>query len=303
MNNNYPTKTDSAPLSIVVVCHKHDFFFTKICIASIRYYYPNITIYLVKDLVNGQFSTTCLERYLHVNVLHLGVQKFGYTSAKLFLIASKKLAGKKLLVLDSDMVFIGDVLEKLMPYLDKYDFIVSPDLQTKPGTKNFTPLYYDTEWVRLIFPNLRHQKFAFNGGHIVITPGLISSSDFMPYFNHKKYPFWNTQYSKQLPLRDQSLLNILLPLYAQQKRITLHQIYFSKWSEGAFVRHTLTVEDVIHGKYHYVIHWAGSKRDADVRDMTRGDILNMFQKYYYSKIPFGLPYLFFKRVLYKIKHI
>lgn len=87
MNNKYPP--------IYIICHKLDFFLTKIAVASIRYYYPNVEINLIKDELNGDFSTRDLEKYFNVNIIYIEKRKFGWTSAKVFLLLSKKLKGQK----------------------------------------------------------------------------------------------------------------------------------------------------------------------------------------------------------------
>ena len=55
-------------ISIVVFCNAKDYFLTKICVASIRHFYPDIEILLVKDELNGKFSTRILERNFKVKV-------------------------------------------------------------------------------------------------------------------------------------------------------------------------------------------------------------------------------------------
>lgn len=49
-------------ITIVVFCNKLDFFLTRICVTSIRYFYPSIRILLVKDEIHGRFSTSLFER-------------------------------------------------------------------------------------------------------------------------------------------------------------------------------------------------------------------------------------------------
>jgi hypothetical protein len=60
-------------LTIVVCCNKKDFFFARICIASIRYYYPDINIELIKDPGNGKFNSGELEKYFNVIDVELNV--------------------------------------------------------------------------------------------------------------------------------------------------------------------------------------------------------------------------------------
>ncbi len=63
MNNKYPP--------IYIICHKLDFFLTKIAVASIRYYYPDVEINLIKDELNGDFATKDLEKYFKVKIVQL----------------------------------------------------------------------------------------------------------------------------------------------------------------------------------------------------------------------------------------
>ncbi|WP_394771887.1 hypothetical protein [Mucilaginibacter sp.] len=64
-------------LTVVVCCNRKDVFLARICIASIRYYYPDIDIELVKDSGNGTFNTYELEKYFGVKVVDLGIKKLG----------------------------------------------------------------------------------------------------------------------------------------------------------------------------------------------------------------------------------
>ena len=46
---------------IVVITYKTLYFFTRICIASVRYFYPDADIYIIKDNLAGEFNTAELE--------------------------------------------------------------------------------------------------------------------------------------------------------------------------------------------------------------------------------------------------
>jgi hypothetical protein len=275
-------------LSIVIICYKHDYFFTKVCVASIRYYYPNIEIFLVKDLIAGKFSTKKLETSFNVKKLDLGKQKYGWTSAKVFFLLSTKMRKKKYLVLDSDIVFVGPVLLKLRKKLNEADFIVSPEYHNKPGGKSFNFLYYDLKWAKKKFLNFDYPGFAFNTGATVVTPGLIKIKNLLPYFLPTKYPFWNPKFKQRLCSKDQSLLNIIFPYYDKQKNIKLRLASFMWWSESKIVRKKITLNEVKKGKNPYLIHWAGYNKDVGLLNLTRSDILSFFLKHYYSKLSFGL---------------
>ena len=48
---------------VYVSGYAKDLHLVRICIASIRYWYPDITIYLLKDTSQGDFDTEELERF------------------------------------------------------------------------------------------------------------------------------------------------------------------------------------------------------------------------------------------------
>ena len=75
---------------IVIVCHKGILWLTQICIASIRYWYPDRDIYIVKDLYGGNFDTSELERYWNVKELVIEDKKYGSSLSKLGLYVLKE---------------------------------------------------------------------------------------------------------------------------------------------------------------------------------------------------------------------
>ena len=118
-------------LTIVVCCNKRDFFFAKICIASIRYYYPEIAIELVKDAGNGNFDTKDMENVFNVKLIDLGIKKLGWSGAKFhYLYQMPK--GKKVLLLDADIVFTGPFLERMKELYMNNDYVVSAEFNQNP---------------------------------------------------------------------------------------------------------------------------------------------------------------------------
>lgn len=280
-------------VSVVVFCHRDDYVLAKVCIASIRYYYPSVEIFLVKDRIHGDFSIHNLCKHLNVKELCLGHKKYGWTTAKLLVHFSSQLRGKRCLVLDSDTAFIGFVLDKIKTCHQQADFIVSPDYYNKPGGRVFDFLYYDVDWVRKYLVDFEYPGFAFNTGCIVITPGLVSEKDLAPFFCTDRYPFWKEKHISHFPSRDQSLLNIVLPFLCLKKKIRLKCWNFMYWSEYKMVKERITLNEIKEGKRPRVIHWAGARQDLLI-NMTRSDILMFFLKYYYSQLPWGgLKYRFY----------
>lgn len=288
-------------LPIYIICHKNDFFLTKILISSIRYYYPETEINLIKDLLHGQFSTITLEKYFRVNTVKLKKDYFGWTSAKIFLLLSKLSRDKKFLLLDSDTVFIGKVLDKISPFVENYDFIVSPEYKDQPGSNNFSHTYYDFDWFNKRYPTLKFPGYTFNTGNIVITTGVLNKSDVVKYFDQSRFPYWTSLGIQVLPTLDQSLLNVLLPIKKSLGLIKIKRVIFMWWYREEEVK-KLTLDEVKIGKYPVIIHWAGDVKHPYLLSKKRADILLYFQKKYYENIPFGKIKFYSHFVVERIKH-
>jgi lipopolysaccharide biosynthesis glycosyltransferase len=280
---------------IVIPCHKNDIFLTRICVASIRYYYPDIPIYLVKDNIDGSFFTKDIEWFWNVGLINLGYKKYGWTTSKLFLLVSKKLKGEKIFVLDSDTVFIGRVLDLVIKNINNYEFIISPEYVTKPGKNDFTKNIYDYKWFKKIYPNLHFPGYTFNSGNILITPGVITKKDVGKFVDFSKYPFWRDS-EMHFHTRDQSILNALFSVKSIAKRFRILKIVYMLWSKDKFVQ-KISLDEVKSGKYSKLIHWAGEKRNPVFNGVSRKDILTFFQNVYFSKIPFGWMYSKYLRLL------
>src|SRR4051794_22125653 len=98
-------------LTLVICCNRADYFFARLCIASIRYYYPDIAVELVKDPGNGSFCTSEVEKHFGVSIIDFNVEKIGWGAAKL-LYLYKFTSKKKVVFLDADIVFIGPFLQR-----------------------------------------------------------------------------------------------------------------------------------------------------------------------------------------------
>ena len=62
---------------ICIACYRHDVELTRLCVASIRYWYPDIPIWLVKDQKYGPFSTREIEKVWRVGVFASDSKHFG----------------------------------------------------------------------------------------------------------------------------------------------------------------------------------------------------------------------------------
>jgi lipopolysaccharide biosynthesis glycosyltransferase len=289
-------------LKVVIVTYKDIYYFTRLCVASIRYYYPDVEVFLIKDLIGGDFSTTDLQKYLKVKIMDLGINIFGNPSSKIRLLLSKQFADNKYLALDSDIVLVGRLLDTLDLMAKRYDFVVSSEHYAKPGDQTFEKLYYRLEDVVKEYPDFKFPGYDFNGGQIVITPGLIQSREIRKYISFSKFPYW-TKYSfnKLAPCFDQPLLNIILVIKHIRKELRLGHRNFmicGGFPEAA----KLKLEDVKSGKLAKLIHWAGTKKTDCLYSLHRSDILFFFAEIYYSYLPMGKHRYNFFRIVQRMKY-
>src|SRR5262245_14757095 len=114
---------------VYVLCCAADLWLAKLCVASIRYWYPQHPITLLKDLTCGAFETGDLEHHWNVDRLVLPNSQCGAGFAKIELLLRP--AKERFLILDADTIICGKVLELLES--SSGDFIVSKRTEKNPG--------------------------------------------------------------------------------------------------------------------------------------------------------------------------
>src|SRR5690242_19280319 len=90
---------------IVISCYPLDLELTRICVASVRFWYPHIPIWLLKDRRYGDFDTREIERYWNAQVYPSRQKIQGWGFGKLEVMS--ELPKRRLLFLDSDIVLVG----------------------------------------------------------------------------------------------------------------------------------------------------------------------------------------------------
>ena len=284
-NEIKPGIQETSNFCIIIFCHKKDFFLAEILVASIRYFYPIVEIYLCKDLLNGSFQTKEMEKFWEVKVLDLGITKFGWSAAKMHFYLSNKLKGKKALLLDSDIVFTGRVLDRLIPLAMEHDVVVSPEYHHGNESEWLKKQYYDLDIVQKMHPDFRLPGYYFNCGQLIARSELFTDDEVQGVFDKNNFPFWTNR--KDFPLVDQAVLNYLLPYKQQKNEIKIAKDEYYIWIDTDLARQ-MDFNEVIKGeKYPYMLHWAGNERIPYIYGMFRSDILVYFQKLYFKKIPYG----------------
>lgn len=270
---------------IVIVCNKRDFFLTRICVSSIRYFYPNIDIYIIKDFLNGRFDSTELEKVMNVQVLDLGIKKYGWAAAKMHLLLTNVFANEKVLLLDSDIVFAGRFLEMLNEQMKDVDFAVSADFHDNPSDGWVPENYYDINFIHSFDPDFRFPGYFFNSGQMVISTGKFSQKELGNFFDINEFPYYKML--DKLPLVDQSLLNYMMPKKEQNGEIKILKSSFMVPSHYKEAQET-ELKKVQDGNYYkYLIHWAGALRIPLLWKMNQADILAFFEAYYYHRVRLG----------------
>lgn len=266
---------------VYLLAHKYYLRLTRICVASIRYWYPDLPIDLIKDEVAGPFSTEEIERTWNVGVLKTTDRAFGWGFAHLEPLLA--IPRHRFLVMDVDIAFVGPVLDELERHGE--DFIVDREDHPDCPDEHFQNLYFRLDRLKEWDPDFTFPNFAFNAGQFVGTSGLFSRQDFDGLIE------WTSPRATSKPeifnRGDQGVLNYVLMKKLAAGQITVARVPFMKWGEEEMNEFDLARINA-DSPYPYLIHWAGLRKPR-MKDMVRSDILFKFEDYYYSRIPLAWP--------------
>jgi len=265
---------------IAIACFKKDLYLLKPCIASIRYWYPDVEIYLIKDYIQGKFSTKEIEDAFNVKIFPAQRKFFGWPWSKLAVILHEQ--KDKYLFLDSDVVFLGRVLDRLNKYED--DFIVTGMEAEDRFNVTFNAHYIDMKKMETFDPSYRFPGYGFNGGQIVMTSGLLKEADCVSVIEFE--PNIVNKFPDIFKHGDQGALNYIFAKASQQGKIKTRYEDFWIWP-GLPAANEVSLESINKRVgIPYVLHWAGIK-PTDFRKYPRYDILRFYENKYYKKIPLG----------------
>lgn len=265
---------------VAIACFKKDLYLLKPCIASIRYWYPDAEIYLIKDYIQGTFSTKEIEKAFDVKIFPAQRRFFGWPWSKLAVILHEP--KDKFLFLDSDVVFLGRVLDRLNQYED--DFIVTGMEADDKNNPTFNAHYIDMAKMESFDPQYRFPGYGFNCGQIVITSGLMKEADCDAVIEFE--PSITNKYPAIFKHGDQGALNYIFGKASQAGKIKTRYEDFWIWP-GLPAADKISLGGIKRREgIPYVLHWAGIK-PTDFRKYARYDILKFYEDEYYKKIPFG----------------
>ena len=261
---------------VYVATHKADLRLTRICVASIRHWNPDLPLFLLKDETSGAFSTREIESTWGAQVWPTERRAFGWGFIKLEpLFASES---THYLMLDSDIVLVGPLIQALEKH--ESDFIVHDELQPDDKMRD---LYFDPIKLRQqVDPAFPAVPFTFNTGQYVATSGLLTRQDFDSVLDTNGAP--RVRFPNVFNPSEQGVLNYIVLKRLAEGSITVSGAQFMKWGETtAEIELAVLTQD---SPYAALIHWAGLKKWRLGR-MLRSDILRYFEREYYGRVVGG----------------
>ena len=259
---------------VYITASNLDARFTRICVASVRYFYPEVPIRL---LIGGRLQSGLAEsllRYWGVQIADIPAGDYGWGFVKLEPLFGP--IGEKFLVLDSDTALTGPILDEWKDC--DAPFLVDNEEYSEAGIQS---RYYDWQKVREIDPNAQPPLFVFNSGQWVGTAGVLTRDDFgrllewtLPRrLRHPEYFFPG----------EQGILNYVLNQKAMLANLRVDCRTIMRWPgyglQGLDAR--IVSERAAPP---IIIHWAGMKKVRQ-RKMVGADLLSFFETIYYQRIP------------------
>jgi hypothetical protein len=261
---------------IYIAASARDARYTRICVASVRYFYPDVAIRLLAGGPLERRLADELRHYWNVGMADLPSGDYGWGFVKLEPLFGPR--GERFLVLDSDTVMAGPVLG--LWSADDAPFLVDDETQTEPDTLR---LYYDWRQVSQIDPKAQTPSFVFNSGQWFGTAGILTRDDFSPWLE------WTMPRQIRYPAifkqGEQGVLNYIFNQKAAIGGVNVRRRKIMRWpAHGMGGISAASVAD--RTAQPLVVHWAGMKKWR-LGAMTGADLLHFFETLYYSRLPAG----------------
>ena len=275
---------------IYVAASAHDARYTRVCIASIRHFYPRTPI---KLLAGGPLESGLrkeLTRYWNVKIADIRPSDWGWGFVKLEPLFGRP--GERFLVLDSDTVVVGDILEIWAD--STADFLVDDEQQTVADTQR---LYYDWRKMAAIDRQARQPEFVFNSGQWFGTAGVLTRHDFALWVDWSGTPP-QLRHPRLFMPGDQGVLNYVLNQKAILDGVLVERRRIMRWPGHGL--EGISAQSVAARKAPpLVVHWAGMKK-PHFSAMAGGDLLRFFEHLYYSRVPAARARQFWAGVKYPV---
>ncbi len=262
---------------IYVLCHARDLWLAKISVASIRYWYADVPLTLIKDRSLGDFDTAEVERCWNVSSMVLANERCGLGFAKIELLLRPQ--RERFLVVDADTVMCGPVLARLEKFTD--DFVVPGPPIDNPRDVSFTSIYFDLDRLLERDPEFRFPGYAFNTGVFVGMSGVLMRKVFEPHL------IWGSPIQLKAPeifsCADQGILNYVLMKLAAQGALTLRSVNFMIWGFSPEAKRLKLDHIVARRGYDSILHYAGGK-PRSIIEFPAAAILLHFDRFYHRAL-------------------
>jgi len=269
------SKTHLVDCIYIAACAR-DARLTRICVASIRYFYPDIPIRLLAGDALQRGLAEELKRYWGVELVDLPNGDYGWGLVKLEPLFGPP--GQTFLVMDVDTVLTGRLLD-IRAVSDAPFFVDDEQL----SDADFKRLYYDWEKLQEIDPKVQSARTAFNVGQWFGTSGLVKREEF------DRWVQWTLPRSLSYPQYfmpgDQGVMNYVILQKEAFEGLRIERQTIMRWPGKSM--DGLDVESVKKGLAPpLVVHWAGMKKTF-LRHMAGADLLLFFEGFYYKRLPRG----------------
>jgi hypothetical protein len=257
--------------------------YTRCCVASVRRWYPEIPITLLKDQTVRPYDTSELEHAWDVDLFEGDRPLPGGSWNKL---EPLLLPGhERCLILDSDVVLLGRVIDALETV--DANFVVE-SYGSRPEDL-YRDGYFDPDALERLDPEFAYPGHTFNTGQFVATTGMLKRSDFEPLVRFGALP--QPTHPEVFSPVEQGILNYVLMKKAQQGALTLARLPFMVWGFNRIPRRgpqAIPVRSLTLDSPHCrVMHWAGHRKRTCFLLMRNGRILRHFESCYYTRVPAG----------------
>jgi hypothetical protein len=247
----------------------------RICVASIRYFYPDVPIRLLAAEPLQRGLAEELHRYWGVELVDLPDGDYGWGFVQLEPLFGKP--GERFFVLDVDTVLTGPVLDL---WQGDSQFLVDNEQLSEADSKR---LYFDWVELRKIDPNVQSAMIGFNSGQWFGTAGLVSRDEFEPWLK------WDMprelRYPQYFMGGEMGVMNYVLLKKEAFDGIRIERRLLMRWP--GYTMEGLDPKSVAERRAPpLVVHWAGLKK-ARIGAMLGGDLLLFFEKFYYDHMPAG----------------
>lgn len=261
---------------IYVAASRRDGRFTRICVSSIRFFYPTVPI---RILVGGPLQPGLadeLRQYWGAELANFPRLDYGWGFVKLEPLFAPP--GEQFLMLDSDTIMTGPVLD-LAAELEA-DLIVDHEVQVPDRGRE---IYYDPSQATEHGMPMREADFLFNTGQWFGKTGILKREDFAGLIH------WDEPRRLVYPIAfkngDQGVLNYVVNELVRAGRINVARTALMTWPGNGL--EGFDVEAVESGRAPArVVHWAGFKK-ARLLEMPGADLLCFFERTYYARLPAG----------------